>query len=33
MNEEIHCITNDGKTAKNKLQDDDCDYLQALQCI
>ena len=30
MNEEICCITNKGKTAKNELANVDSDFLQAL---
>ena len=30
MNEEIHCITNGGKTAKNEWENDDSDFLVAL---
>ena len=30
MNEEIHCITNEGKMAKNECENDDCDFLRAL---
>ena len=30
MNEEIHCITNKGKTAKNKWENDDSDFFRAL---
>ena len=30
MNEEIHCITNKRKTAKNEWGNDDFDFLQAL---
>ena len=29
MNEEIHCITNGGKTAKNEWENDYSDFLQA----
>ena len=27
MNEDIHCITNKGKTAKNEWENDDSDFL------
>ena len=30
MNEEIHCITDKGKTAKNEWENDDSDFLRAL---
>ena len=30
MNEEIHSITNEGKTAKNELENYDSDFLQVL---
>ena len=30
MNEEIHSITNEGKMAKNELENDDSDFVQAL---
>ena len=30
MNEEIHYITNKGKTAKNEWENDDPDFLMAL---
>ena len=33
MNEEIHCITNEGKTAKNECENDDSDFLRALFCV
>ena len=33
MNEEIHCITNKEKTAKNKWKNDDSDFLQALDSM
>ena len=33
MNEEICCITNKGKTAKNEWENDGCDFLQALYCV
>ena len=33
MNEEICCITNKGKTAKNKSENDDYDFLCALYII
>ena len=33
MNEEIHCITNNGKTAKKKLENDGSDFLWALYSI
>ena len=32
MNEEIYSITNEGKTAKNELENDGSDFLSAL-CI
>ena len=33
MNEEIHCITNKGKTAKNEWENDDPDFLLALYSV
>ena len=33
MNEEIHCITNKGKTGKNELESDVSDFLWALYSI
>ena len=33
MNEEIHCITNKGITAKNELENDDSDFLWAIYSI
>ena len=33
MNEEIHCINNKKKTTKNKWEDDDSDFLQALYSV
>ena len=33
MNEEIRCITNKGKTAKNEWENDDCDFLRALYSV
>ena len=33
MNEEIHYIVNDGKTAKNKWENDDSYFLQALYSV
>ena len=33
MNEDIHCITNGGKAAKNEWENDDSDFLQALYSI
>ena len=30
MNEEICCITNEGKTARSEWENDDSDFLQAL---
>ena len=30
MNDQIHCITNEGKTAKNICENEDCDFLVAL---
>ena len=33
MNEEIHCITNEGETARNKWENDDCNFLQALYSV
>ena len=33
MNEEIHCITNKGITAKNELENDDYDFLWAIYSI
>ena len=32
MNEEIHCINNKGKTAKNEWENNDSDFLVALYC-
>ena len=33
MNEEIHYITNDRKTAKNEWENDDSDFLRALYSV
>ena len=33
MNEEICCITNEGKTAMNEWENDDSDFLQALYSV
>ena len=33
MNEEICCITNEGKTAMNESENDDSDFLQALYSV
>ena len=33
MYEEIHCISNDRKTAKNKWENDDSDFLVALYSV
>ena len=33
MDEEIHYIVNDGKTAKNKWENDDSYFLQALYSV
>ena len=33
MNEEISCITNEGKIARNKWENDDSDFLQALYSV
>ena len=33
MNEEIRCITNEGKRARNKWENDDSDFLQALNSL
>ena len=33
MNEEIRCITNKGKAAKNERENNDSDYLQALYSV
>ena len=33
MNEEIHCITNKGITAKNESGNDGSDFLWAIHCI
>ena len=33
MNEEICCITNEGKTAKNEWENDDSDFLWALYSV
>ena len=30
MNEEIHCITNEGKMPKNELENDGSDFLRDL---
>ena len=33
MNEEIHCINNQGKTTKNEWENDDSDILVALYSV
>ena len=33
MNEEIRCITNEGKTARNEWENGDCDILRALYSV
>ena len=33
MNEEICCITNEGKTARKQWENDDFDFLQALYMV
>ena len=33
MNGEIHCITNEGKTAKNEWGNDDLLFLSFIHCI
>ena len=33
MNEEIHSITNEEKTARNEWENDDSDFLQALYSV
>ena len=33
MNEEIRCITNEGKTARNEWENDDSDFLRALYSV
>ena len=33
MNQEIRCITNEGKTAKNEWGNDDFDFLLALYSV
>ena len=33
MNEEISCITNEGKAAKNEWENDDSDFLLALYSV
>ena len=33
MNEEIRCITNEGKTARNEWENDDSNFLQALYSV
>ena len=33
MNEEIHCITNEGKMAKNEWKNNDSDFLRAFDSI
>ena len=33
MNEEICCITNEGKMARNEWENDDSDFLQALYSV
>ena len=33
MNEEIRCITNEGKTARNEWENDDSDFLGVLYSV
>ena len=33
MNEEIRCITNEGKAVRNEWENDDSDFLRALYCV
>ena len=33
MNEEIHCISNEGKKARNEYENDDSDFLRALYSV
>ena len=33
MNEEIRCITNEGKMVRNELENDDSDFLRALYSV
>ena len=33
MNEEIRCITNEGKTVRNEWENDDSDFLRALYSV
>ena len=33
MNEEIHCITNEGKTARNEWENNDSNFLRALYSV
>ena len=33
MNEEIHCITNEGKMARNEWENDDSNFLRALYSV
>ena len=33
MNEEISCISNEGKMARNEWENDDSDFLQALYSV
>ena len=33
MNEEIRCITNEGKTARNEWENDDSNFLRALYSV
>ena len=33
MNEEICCITNEGKMVRNELENDDSDFLRALYSV
>ena len=33
MNEEIHCIANEGKTARNEWENGDSNFLQALYSV
>ena len=33
MNEEIHCITNEGETTRNEWENDESDFLWALYSV
>ena len=33
MNEEVHCINNEGKKARNEHENDDSDFLWALYSV